>query len=260
MRPDFLIIGAPRSGTDFIMYTLEQHPDICLSSKRETHFFDRNYKNGMQWYEQFFAHCKSSIIGEKTANYLVRSEVPKRIYGSFPEMKFIVSLRNPIYRSYSHYTNQQVKLKKKNIKNFSDFIMNYPEITDMGYYSKHIKNYFRFFPRENFHILFFEDLKNNPQKSFEQILMFLDIPKPFAFTFEKRNESPKVLKGSKKAPFNSVIPYKYCKKILPERMLKLIFEKTEKIKSEDYSGLKNYFREKNQELYTLLNIKPRWDE
>ncbi|MCA9246295.1 MAG: sulfotransferase, partial [Planctomycetales bacterium] len=37
--PDFLIIGAARSGTTALAKILQQHPDIFLSEPKEPHFF-----------------------------------------------------------------------------------------------------------------------------------------------------------------------------------------------------------------------------
>lgn len=37
--PEVYLIGAQKSGTTTLAYLLAQHPDICLSEPKETHFF-----------------------------------------------------------------------------------------------------------------------------------------------------------------------------------------------------------------------------
>jgi hypothetical protein len=40
MLPNFLVIGAARSGTTWISKNLELHPEIYIPRKKELHFFD----------------------------------------------------------------------------------------------------------------------------------------------------------------------------------------------------------------------------
>ncbi len=44
--PDFLIIGAMKSGTSSLFSHLAQHPNVAPSRKKEVHFFDDNYGRG----------------------------------------------------------------------------------------------------------------------------------------------------------------------------------------------------------------------
>ena len=47
--PDFLIIGAQKSGTTSLYYYLAQHPHVRPSLAKEIHFFDNNYGRGTEW-------------------------------------------------------------------------------------------------------------------------------------------------------------------------------------------------------------------
>lgn len=47
--PDFLIIGAQKSGTSWLRVTLANHPEIDFPSDPfELHFVDRNYHRGLK--------------------------------------------------------------------------------------------------------------------------------------------------------------------------------------------------------------------
>ena len=112
--PDFLIIGAARSGTTSLYEYLIQHSSIHSAVGKEVYFFDKKYNKGINWYRSFFPSKFSKIIisslqkksfltGEATPRYLFHPHSPKRVHQVIPNVKLIVLLRNPIDRAYSHY-------------------------------------------------------------------------------------------------------------------------------------------------------------
>ena len=52
--PNFMCIGAAKSGTTSLYDILKQHSDIFVPSFKEPHFFDipSAYKNGISWYAE----------------------------------------------------------------------------------------------------------------------------------------------------------------------------------------------------------------
>jgi len=70
--PNFLIIGAQKSGTTWLARILKQHPEIFVYGK-EIHFFDRqqNFDKGIDWYKGHFEEIPhKQFVGEKTPDYL----------------------------------------------------------------------------------------------------------------------------------------------------------------------------------------------
>src|SRR5262249_40448697 len=70
--PNFIIIGAQKSGTTWLARHLRNHPEVFLV-RGEIHFFDKdfNFARGRDWYEsQFAAATTHRAIGEKTPEYL----------------------------------------------------------------------------------------------------------------------------------------------------------------------------------------------
>ena len=53
--PDFLIIGAQKSGTTSLYHSLVRHPQVRPCLVKEVHFFDQNYHRGTDWYRAHFA-------------------------------------------------------------------------------------------------------------------------------------------------------------------------------------------------------------
>jgi hypothetical protein len=65
--PNFILIGAPRAGTTWIAKNLEAHPDIFIPRKKELHFFDYQYSDGLESYASYFRDAgDAKAIGEAT--------------------------------------------------------------------------------------------------------------------------------------------------------------------------------------------------
>ena len=108
MIPDFLIIGAQKSGTSSLFLYLSQHPDIlspCVN--KELHYFDLNFKQSSKWYRAHFPFKKlGKITGEKSPYYIFHPLVPKRCFEFNPDFRLIALLRDPVKRAYSHYHHE----------------------------------------------------------------------------------------------------------------------------------------------------------
>lgn len=110
-RLDFVVAGAQKSGTTALWYFLRRHPGISLSDKKELHFFD-NEK--LDWdnppYDQLHNHFigkdAQSLFGEVTPIYIYWPPSMARIHAYNPDIKIIVSLRDPIERAYSHWRKE----------------------------------------------------------------------------------------------------------------------------------------------------------
>ena len=111
--PDFLVIGAQKSGTTSFFHYIAQHPKIFDHKAKELHFFDLHYGRGAAWYRSQFPLLasvkKDSLVGEATPYYLCHPHAPKRIHGLVPDVKLIVLLRDPVDRAISHYFHEVKK-------------------------------------------------------------------------------------------------------------------------------------------------------
>jgi hypothetical protein len=176
--PSFLGIGAMRSGTTWLDSILRTHPDIYLPERRkEIHFFDLYYDKGINWYEDFFPHNntakKYQQIGEITPAYLYFPEISTRIKRYLPNCRFLVILRNPIDRAYSHYGFWVKNFAEQ--KTFAELLEQEPEILRKGLYFEQITRYLHHFPQENFLFLLFEDIIINPESAIKQLANFLSV-------------------------------------------------------------------------------------
>ena len=103
--PDFVIIGAQRSGTTSIYRWLAARPDVAPALKKEVHYFDNYFDRGPRWYRAHFAIGKKGrLTGESSPYMLYHPLAPQRAASVLPATtKFVVLLREPVQRAISNY-------------------------------------------------------------------------------------------------------------------------------------------------------------
>ncbi|EON93894.1 sulfotransferase [Marinobacter lipolyticus SM19] len=193
MLVNFLVAGTQKGGTSALDAYLREHPQICMADKKEVHFFDNEaaFANGSPDYNRYHAAFNPTkehkMIGESTPIYMYWDAAPQRIWEYNPEMKIIVSLRNPIERAYSHW-NMQASRKKdtlpfrtailKEKERFRETLPNQNRLysyTDRGFYSYQLKRLWRYFSQENTLILRHDELKTKPNKMLRKVTDFLGL-------------------------------------------------------------------------------------
>lgn len=174
---DFIGIGAQKSATSWIDKCLREHPEIYIPPQKELHFFNRNFEKGLDYFKSFFKDVPKNLKkGEITPEYINKLEVAERIYKHFPQVKLIACLRNPIDRAYSQYNFSKRSWPDEN---FEQVLQNYSDIREKGFYCKQLKQYLRFFPKEQTLILIYEDIKKDPLKFIQKIYAFLGVNENF---------------------------------------------------------------------------------
>lgn len=179
--PDFIGIGAQRTGTSWIYSCLYEHPDLCLPRK-EINFFsrERNWTRGFDWYEAIFAECVSgATAGEYSTSYLTHPEAPERIRQRYPDARLIVSLRHPVERAYSNYLNDIVAGVVPPSTKFEAALRSHPEYVENGRYAQPLRRYLDLFPREQVFVSLFDDARRDPLASVQAIYRFLDVDDSF---------------------------------------------------------------------------------
>jgi hypothetical protein len=107
--PDFVILGAQRSGTTSLYRWLSAHPSIVPPTNKELHYFDLNYAKGEGWYRSRFPFERPGrVTGEASPYLLYHPLAPERVARDLPPTtRFIVLLRDPVQRALSHYWHER---------------------------------------------------------------------------------------------------------------------------------------------------------
>lgn len=206
MKVDLLIIGAGRSGTTSVSKYLEHHAQVCFSTIKEVHYFsvDDLFKRGEKYYHSFFEHYNNEKVVVSADTYLLMDyKAISRIKAYNPNMKILVMLRNPVDRAYSSY-NYSVNYGyhealasfsdcidfEKNIEAEQDTVMqnNLGHLYGSLYY-KHLSEWLKHFPKEQFLFLTTNELKTNPDVINSKINAFLGIDAQMADTNKKEKHN-----------------------------------------------------------------------
>jgi Sulfotransferase domain len=189
MLPNFLIIGAQKSGSTFLVKCLREHPDIFMPLGEIRIFENPEYQqtNVHQFFEELLGDVYGKkAIGIKRPAYLAKPECPERIYEHIPNAKLVAILRNPIERAISAYFHYMkcgfipIEHLEKGMTKLieGEYERLYPksaEIIDYGLYHRYLARYLNYFERNQILVLLFDALKVNPLESIRQVYRFLGV-------------------------------------------------------------------------------------
>jgi Sulfotransferase family len=207
---DFVIGGAQKGGTTALDAYLREHPEVCMARKnaayfsaahpeissagqKEVHFFDNeaqfangtpDYSHYHRWFAPGAAH---RVLGEATPIYMYWNEAPRRIREYNPQMKFILVLRDPIERAYSHWNMERIR--NADTLSFWDAITNETErcrealplqhrvysYVSRGLYTEQLRRIWAHFPRDRVLCLKSESLKEGLQDTLARVCEFLQV-------------------------------------------------------------------------------------
>ena len=199
--PEYLIIGAQKCGTSSLYKYLVQHPRIVRATTKEVGFFDKSFHKGIPWYEDQFRYGPlwrrlfGLKAGEATPEYLFNPIVPKRVFDSYPNIKLIALIRDPVERAYSHYQHMvrhhgetrdfwealDAELKMDSEVTHREDLLS-GNLESLGYryqgrgiYIDQIQRWHSVFPSEQLLVLFFEDFIKYPAEATHNVTDFLGL-------------------------------------------------------------------------------------
>lgn len=215
MLPNFLIIGAGKSGTSSLYQYLRRHPQIYMPNNKEPKFFAyegekidfRGPKDNallvptivteIEAYKKLFRDAQDEIaLGEASPIYLRSAKACERIKHYIPEAKLIAVLRNPVDRAYSAFSH----LVRDGVEPTDDFELALHEeerrtregwalhwqYVRAGFYFEYLRRYLDSFDTSQIRIYLYDDLSANPAVMIKDIFRFLEVDDGFQADLSKR--------------------------------------------------------------------------
>ncbi|MCE7914338.1 MAG: sulfotransferase [Nitrosomonas sp. PRO4] len=200
MRINFIGIGAQKCASTWVHRVLSDHPDVAVLPEKEIDFFSYYYNFGYEWYERHIGEINAiKMVGEVSPSYFADVETPERVYLYNPNMKIILSLRDPVERAYSNHLHE-VRLGHVTGKNleFENGLTNNPMYFLQSCYAQQLARWLSVFPRNQIMVIFQEDIHSDPFVQAQNLYRFLGIEEDHRSWFLERkvNESI-VIKNSK---------------------------------------------------------------
>ncbi|MFW6295812.1 MAG: sulfotransferase family protein [Halothece sp.] len=201
IKPNFLIIGAARSGTTSLHSYLQQHPQIYMPDWKEPSFFCQLGINpsdrpdgiaDFETYYSLFNEVSNEIaIGEASTLYIYYKNAPIQIKKHLPNVKLIALLRNPVDRAYSSFLHSVGPIANP-LTNFRQAIKARQNKTDdiigdslginslgMGFYYTQLKRYYECFDHHQIKVYLYEYFKEKPISILQDIFNFLEVDSNF---------------------------------------------------------------------------------
>lgn len=206
--PDFLVLGAQRCGTSSLYKYLGRHPAIAPSLRKEVGYFTSSYAEDVGWYRAHFPlEARAKLMAksgqqllsfEATPDYLLHPLAPARVKALLPDARFVVLLRDPVERAFSHYLHMR-RLGFES-RTFARAIEEEPLTVatdlaqihlDAGHdpkqfhrysygarsrYVAQLERWMSTFPPDRFLVLDSTELYSDPGGTYQEVLRFLDLP------------------------------------------------------------------------------------
>lgn len=202
--PDFLVIGAAKSGTTALDEFLRRHPDLRLPAVREPNYFAfaenpptlrdhrgrpaalvRTTITDRQTYLRAFpAPQAGSRAGETSPAYLYVPGTAERIRAARPDIRLVAILREPAARAFSAY--QHLRREGREPLDFASAVAAEPRrisegwgllwrYLDTGRYGMQLQRFLDVFPRDQILLLRHEDLAQDAEAVCRRVFRFIGV-------------------------------------------------------------------------------------
>ncbi|MFL6238327.1 MAG: sulfotransferase family protein [Actinomycetes bacterium] len=206
--PDFLVIGAYKSGTTSVHHVLRAHPEVFVPERKEPNFFafvddpdDQNpAREGSVLTEAdyralFAAGGSARAVGEVSPEYMLNPSAAPSIARRIPTATLLAVLRNPVDRAFSDWVMYVREGQER--ETFSTALQLQTErrrdrlatgnYLAAGDYATQLEPYLRLFGSGQVHIWLYDDLAAQAEVVYAEMYAAIgvdpSVPLPAATTY-----------------------------------------------------------------------------
>lgn len=195
--PNFFIVGAAKCGTTSLYAELYKHPQVFLPEMKEPNFFAsaapppgidaKDCASDFAGYQRLYRGSENfAAVGDASPSYLWDEPSAERIHKVCPQARIIIILRDPVMRAHSAYLMNLLRGAEPASASFLEALRRDAArqekgwwvarlYVELGLYHDQVRRFFDVFGREQTHILFFDDLTNDPVAAYRGIAHHLGI-------------------------------------------------------------------------------------
>lgn len=224
-RPDFILIGASRSGTTSLFRALSLHPGIRRPPvNKGVRYFDLNYERSWAWYRAHFplessavarrfgASAAPKVTFEASGYYMFHPFAIERLAKKLPDVKLVAMLRDPVERAYSGWKHERSRGyetedfesalaleddrlageigRMRRDPTYISYCHHHLAHRARGEYAQQLARVFDVFPRDQVHVMISEEFFHNPVEEFGRLTSFLELDPWRPAQFFHQNAEP----------------------------------------------------------------------
>lgn len=228
--PDFLIIGAQKSGTTTLYADLACQAAVCMSSVKEPSVlvrFSEPHEAAKYYAHLFEAKDSHRRFGEASTlytqipTYTGIAERARRLLG--PDLRLLYVVRNPVERAISHHYHAYSRGRVG--RDIDSAIRSEPMFVDHGRYAMQLEPWLAQFGRAAVLVDRFEDYVRDRAATVRRVGVFLDVPVDTRLIQTERefNKGGDQIAGYLRPIITSDLYKLWLRRLVPDRIRKRAF-------------------------------------
>lgn len=210
-RPNFFLVGAQKCGTTSLAQYLAEHPAVFMTVPKEPFYFASDFP-GLQRFPTLEAYLElyrgaspeATAVGEASACYLRSATAIGNLRAFAPAARIVVMLREPIALARSFHAQNLFGFDEDE----PDFarawelqdarrggqhlparcrVPEFLQYREVGLLGAQLERLLAIFPREQVHLVFFEDFMADTGAAYRGVLDFLGVPDDGREDFPRMN-------------------------------------------------------------------------
>ncbi|MGZ4675031.1 MAG: sulfotransferase family protein [Acidimicrobiia bacterium] len=194
--PNFFILGAGRSGTTTLHFTLRDHPEVFLPTPKEPSFFCEPFqviRNPIKYASLFEGADRAVAVGDSSHAHLTHPNAARTIKAFFPDARFVLIFRNPADRAlamysymlengYEHLSTVEKALAAEDKRFHSEHFRTHCPYSfwnfmysRSGRFGEQVARYLEHYPRERFYVTTLYDLQRDPDRVLGDLEEFIGV-------------------------------------------------------------------------------------